>query len=243
MSLIASGPAGYCHAALRAPALATSVALALLSWGAGGGEGPPAGAHPGPSGDFSRTVVVSGVARNYLLHVPVTYRDGTPAPLVLLLHGGTGTAANVGRGTGGFSGLADRHGFFAAYPDSKGGHRDDGRPPGRRARNGHGPHQRCRFHRRAAGRAGGRVPRRCPACLRRRHFQWRDDVDAPGLRALEPQRRRRDRCGEHAGRPCRNLQPGTRRADRYVFRQRRSADALSGRQRLRPRRWCRASSR
>lgn len=95
--------------------------------GAGGGEGPPAGAHPGTSGDFSRTVVVSGVARNYLLHVPVTYRDGTPAPLVLLLHGGTGTAAGVGRGTGGFSGLADRHGFIAAYPDSKGGHRDDGR--------------------------------------------------------------------------------------------------------------------
>lgn len=81
----------------------------------------------GVAGDFSKTVVVGGVTRSWLLHVPATYAAMRPAPVVLLLHGGGGRAAGIERSTGGFSALADRHGFIAVYPESRRGHWDDGR--------------------------------------------------------------------------------------------------------------------
>lgn len=82
---------------------------------------------PGTAGDFRKTVVVAGVTRHWLLHVPATYAAAQPAPVVLLLHGGGGRAAGIERSTGGFSALADRHGFIAVYPESRRGHWDDGR--------------------------------------------------------------------------------------------------------------------
>ena len=75
----------------------------------------------GTPGDFARSVSVAGVTRNYLLHVPASYRRDTPAPVVMLLHGGGGSAATIGAATGGFSALADRNGFIAVYPDSVAG--------------------------------------------------------------------------------------------------------------------------
>ena len=82
---------------------------------------------PGAAGDFRKTVVVAGVARSWLLHVPAAYSADRPTPVVLLLHGGGGRAASIERSTGGFSALADRHGFIAVYPESRRGHWDDGR--------------------------------------------------------------------------------------------------------------------
>lgn len=82
---------------------------------------------PGLAGDFRKTVVVAGVTRSWLLHVPASYSGTRPVPVVLLLHGGGGRAAGIERSTGGFSALADRHGFIAVYPDSRRGHWDDGR--------------------------------------------------------------------------------------------------------------------
>lgn len=82
---------------------------------------------PGLAGDFRKTVVVAGVNRSWLLHVPASYSGTRPVPVVLLLHGGGGRAAGIERSTGGFSALADRHGFIAVYPDSRRGHWDDGR--------------------------------------------------------------------------------------------------------------------
>lgn len=77
--------------------------------------------------DLDRSVVVEGIKRHYLVHLPPAAPGAAPAAVVLLLHGGYGSAAGVTRVTGGFQALADRAGFIAVYPDSKGNHWDDGR--------------------------------------------------------------------------------------------------------------------
>jgi polyhydroxybutyrate depolymerase len=108
--------------------------LTVLGSACGGGSGggdtaPPPVTYSGTPGDFSKTVSVAGVTRNYLLHVPATYRSSTSMPVVMLFHGGQGSASSIERITGadGFSGLSDRSGFIAVYPDSFAGNWDDGR--------------------------------------------------------------------------------------------------------------------
>ena len=59
------------------------------------------------------------LTRTYLMHVPRNY-DGVEArPLVLVLHGAFSTAGEMERRSG-FSPLADREGFFVAYPNGIG---------------------------------------------------------------------------------------------------------------------------
>jgi polyhydroxybutyrate depolymerase len=85
----------------------------------------------GQSGDFTKTVVVSGVTRTYLLRVPASYQASKPSAAVLLFHGGQGSATTIGAitssKTGGFSAFADQQNFIAIYPDSVSGTWDDGR--------------------------------------------------------------------------------------------------------------------
>jgi polyhydroxybutyrate depolymerase len=63
----------------------------------------------------------AGLDRGFLLDVPKSLRPG--APLVLVFHGFTGSAASI-RETAGFTRLVEKHGFVAVYPmgttDSKG---------------------------------------------------------------------------------------------------------------------------
>lgn len=78
------------------------------------------GAAAQPALQASRqTLTHDGVARHYELRVPT----GTPPaggwPLVLVLHGGGGHAANAEAMTG-FSALAAQEGFMVAYPEGTG---------------------------------------------------------------------------------------------------------------------------
>jgi polyhydroxybutyrate depolymerase len=73
----------------------------------------------------SRRMMVDGVDRHYLLHVP---RGAGPFPLVLAFHG------RMGRGRGmigltGLSAIADEEGVVVAYPDGIDRHWNDGRLP------------------------------------------------------------------------------------------------------------------
>jgi polyhydroxybutyrate depolymerase len=71
-----------------------------------------------PSGaraeDSAHTITVDQTERSYVLHVPRDVKR--PAALVIVLHGGGGSAKNVIAQTG-FDAEADRNGFIVAYPE------------------------------------------------------------------------------------------------------------------------------
>jgi len=94
--------------------------------GANSGDAPDAGVDAStPSdcatasaapGDTSQTVLVDGVMRSYVLHVPSTYRGSTAAPLVVDFHGigGSGTKE---RASSPYPARLDGEGVLMAFPD------------------------------------------------------------------------------------------------------------------------------
>jgi len=83
-------------------------------------------AQPASAAARSRSLQVGGLARSYLLHAPSSLAAGSPAPLVVVFHGGSGSPSGVDRLTR-WSALADRQGFLVAYPEGVGFHWNDGR--------------------------------------------------------------------------------------------------------------------
>lgn len=65
------------------------------------------------TGDGARSLGYGGRVRTYLVH---DFARTTPAPVVIVLHGGGGNAANAVMMTG-FDRLAERDGVIAVYPD------------------------------------------------------------------------------------------------------------------------------
>lgn len=71
------------------------------------------------SGDQAGSLVVGGMTRAYLLHLPPQYGQLAPGqrlPLLLALHGRLGDGAGLARLTH-LSAIADQHGFAVVYPD------------------------------------------------------------------------------------------------------------------------------
>jgi polyhydroxybutyrate depolymerase len=68
------------------------------------------------AGNQTKTIEVGGRTRSYVLHVPPQYDGTKPLPLVIVMHGGGGNAANAERMSG-FTPKADREGFLVAYPN------------------------------------------------------------------------------------------------------------------------------
>jgi polyhydroxybutyrate depolymerase len=69
-----------------------------------------------------------GIQRTYLVHTPGKDPGNRPLPLVLVLHGGGGTAEGMVKLTRGrFNELADRDSFIVVYPDGVEKHWNDGR--------------------------------------------------------------------------------------------------------------------
>lgn len=82
---------------------------ALTACGARGDREPVV-----PEGTEVRTIEVDGVTREYRVHVPGDL-SADPA-LVVMLHGGFGSAAQAERAYG-WDEASDAHGFVVAYPD------------------------------------------------------------------------------------------------------------------------------
>jgi polyhydroxybutyrate depolymerase len=87
--------------------LVPAVGLALMS-----------GCHGGTrtSGSTTRQVTVDGQRRSYVTYRPANLPDSAPVPLVVMMHGGFGTAAQAEQDYG-WDAEADRQHFVVVYPD------------------------------------------------------------------------------------------------------------------------------
>jgi polyhydroxybutyrate depolymerase len=68
-------------------------------------------------GDHSITIKVGDLERSYIVHVPPGYDATRPVPLVIMFHGGGGTARAAMTETG-WSDKADEAGFLAVFPEA-----------------------------------------------------------------------------------------------------------------------------
>jgi len=73
----------------------------------------PTTMHPG---DNTVELTFDGLARRYIVHVPPGYDGKTPAPVVIMFHGGGGKARGAMSETG-WSAKADKENFLAVYPE------------------------------------------------------------------------------------------------------------------------------
>lgn len=69
-----------------------------------------------PAGSSTQTITVGGVARTFLLYRPAALSPTQPVPLVVMIHGGGGTAAQAERSYG-WDAEADSGNFLVAYPE------------------------------------------------------------------------------------------------------------------------------
>jgi polyhydroxybutyrate depolymerase len=72
------------------------------------------------------SLTVDGLERTYVVHVPLSYHGAYPVPLVLVFHGGGGSAERMVELTG-FNTLSDEKGFIVVYPNGVENHWNDGR--------------------------------------------------------------------------------------------------------------------
>ena len=73
--------------------------------------------HTGLGGTEVKILIHRGRTRSYRVHLPPSYREGSPMALVFALHGYGNTAAEFEK-TIGFNRIADREGFIVIYPNA-----------------------------------------------------------------------------------------------------------------------------
>ncbi|MBI3778439.1 MAG: hypothetical protein HY274_05955 [Gammaproteobacteria bacterium] len=94
--------------------LATTILLAGVTAVTAQAASPkPTTMHPG---DNTVELTFDGLKRRYIVHVPPAYDGKTPAPVVIMFHGGGGKARGAMSETG-WSAKADKEYFLAVYPE------------------------------------------------------------------------------------------------------------------------------
>ena len=109
---------------LKSLLLMTITALALTACGARANR---SAATPTPT-DRDGKIVVGGLERTYILHLPPAFASMQNLPLVIILHGGGGTGKGMITLTrNGMNALADQDKFVVVYPDGIEKQWNDGR--------------------------------------------------------------------------------------------------------------------
>ena len=67
--------------------------------------------------NYTDSILVKGLQRSYLMHLPASYNKSHPWPLVIVLHGGGSEAKTMDPLTD-FNELADKQGFVIVYPEA-----------------------------------------------------------------------------------------------------------------------------
>lgn len=99
--------------------MAARLASLVAGFALGAAIGLPDAVHartPEP-GEQRFTLRVGDTDRHYIVHVPARYQTTTALPVVVMLHGGGGTARGAAAETG-WSAKADEAGFLAVFPDA-----------------------------------------------------------------------------------------------------------------------------
>jgi polyhydroxybutyrate depolymerase len=96
----------------------TAVLLGATLAGCGDKPAPPT-TEPPPRGSSSASLSVAGQERTYRLYVPPDLSLASPVALVVMLHGGFGSAEQAERAYG-WNRQADQDGFVVTYPDGFG---------------------------------------------------------------------------------------------------------------------------
>jgi polyhydroxybutyrate depolymerase len=116
--------------ASRALGLALALSFNLVACGGGSGDAtdPPTSepATPALAQDLSASLSSGGLTRTYLARVPAKSDVRSALPLVIVLHGGSGSGAGI-RTVTKFDAVADANGFVVAYPDGYSNSWNDGR--------------------------------------------------------------------------------------------------------------------
>ena len=100
--------------ATTAHSAASSTASPNALASSSGSSTPAVAGHAIPVGSSSQTISVGGTKRSFILYRPANLPAA--APLVVMMHGGFGTAANAEKDYG-WDAQADSGGFIVAYPD------------------------------------------------------------------------------------------------------------------------------
>jgi polyhydroxybutyrate depolymerase len=91
------------------------------------GQESPSGLNRLGSGNQAVTLTIDGLARTYIVHVPTGHDPSALLPVVIVFHGGGGTARAAMWETG-WTDKADKEGFLAVFPE---GTRPDPSKPAR----------------------------------------------------------------------------------------------------------------
>jgi len=98
--------------------MAASIGFAGESVDSSAGCGSKAAIAAGESA--AATIEVGGLDRDYRLHLPTGYDSNVPAPLVLVIHGYTGTAEKAEMEYTSFRASSDESGYVAVFPQGTG---------------------------------------------------------------------------------------------------------------------------
>lgn len=78
------------------------------------------------AGEFTTVIKIEGYYRKYILYLPKYYRSSLNYPLVMVFHGGGGSAKQIKNYTR-FNKLADKENFIVVYPEAISKNWNDGR--------------------------------------------------------------------------------------------------------------------